>query len=398
MAKVIIYHPWVYLKGGAERLIIEYANRSSHEITIATSYFSPETTFQEYSRNDVLIINGLTQVTAKRTFYSLIRAWLGILTAKIPSGFDVILVSSEGFGDFFALLSNAHKKDILNIAYVHTPLKIIYDERTAAKLKNSTTKTNYFIYKLLKPIYMAINKVVWKRYQCVVANSCETKKRIVLGGLRADALINVINPGAEVRLNTRVFDEKSDLSMCKFFLVPGRIMWQKNVEISIRAFALLNDSSVRLIIAGHVDEKSNEYFSRIFNLATSMSCNIEVIKNPNDEMYESLWRFAYGVIFTPECEDWGIVPVEAMAAGKPVIAADQCGPVESVIDGVTGYLVDYTDIGFCDGMKKILSLKQNEYEVMCSEAKNRAELFTWEKFAEQMDQIIDKSLFTQRDK
>lgn len=44
------------------------------------------------------------------------------------------------------------------------------------------------------------------------------------------------------------------------------------------------------------------------------------------------------VLYTPEDEHFGIVPLEAMAAGKPVLACNSGGPVESIVDGVTGFL------------------------------------------------------------
>lgn len=44
------------------------------------------------------------------------------------------------------------------------------------------------------------------------------------------------------------------------------------------------------------------------------------------------------VLYTPEDEHFGIVPLEAMVAGKPVLACNSGGPVESIVDGVTGFL------------------------------------------------------------
>ncbi|CAI0544638.1 unnamed protein product [Linum tenue] len=60
------------------------------------------------------------------------------------------------------------------------------------------------------------------------------------------------------------------------------------------------------------------------------------------------------VIYTPKDEHFGIVPIEAMAAHKPVIACNSGGPVESVKDGVTGFLCDPTAQAFSQAMAKFL--------------------------------------------
>ena len=58
----------------------------------------------------------------------------------------------------------------------------------------------------------------------------------------------------------------------------------------------------------------------------------------SSEKKEELLSRCLCVMYTPEDEHFGIVPLEAMAAGKPVLACRSGGPVESIVDGVTGIL------------------------------------------------------------
>ena len=60
------------------------------------------------------------------------------------------------------------------------------------------------------------------------------------------------------------------------------------------------------------------------------------------------------MLYTPQNEHFGIVPLEAMAARRPVVACNTGGPTESVADGVTGFLCDPTPAAFADAMLKLL--------------------------------------------
>lgn len=60
------------------------------------------------------------------------------------------------------------------------------------------------------------------------------------------------------------------------------------------------------------------------------------------------------VIYTPQREHFGIVPLEAMAAGRPVIACDSGGPQESVVDGITGFLCEPTTDAFAGAMQSLM--------------------------------------------
>jgi glycogen synthase len=59
------------------------------------------------------------------------------------------------------------------------------------------------------------------------------------------------------------------------------------------------------------------------------------------------------VVYTPQNEHFGIVPLEAMAAARPVVACSSGGPLESVVDGETGFLCDPTPSAFAAAMHKL---------------------------------------------
>lgn len=113
-----------------------------------------------------------------------------------------------------------------------------------------------------------------------------------------------------------------------YFLLAGQLTAYKRPELAVRAFSRLDD---RLIVAG-----SGEELPRLRAIAGK---NVEFVVAPDDETLRKLYAGARALVF-PGIEDFGIVPVEAQAAGCPVIAFRAGGALESVVEGRTGLFFD----------------------------------------------------------
>ena len=60
-------------------------------------------------------------------------------------------------------------------------------------------------------------------------------------------------------------------------------------------------------------------------------------------------------MYTPAREHFGYVPLEAMAAGRPVLAVDDGGPTETVVDGETGFLRPPSPAAFAEALRRLLT-------------------------------------------
>jgi glycosyltransferase involved in cell wall biosynthesis len=114
----------------------------------------------------------------------------------------------------------------------------------------------------------------------------------------------------------------------EYFLIVTALVPYKRVEIAIDAFARLG---APLVIAGSGPEMAR--------LSASATPNVRFRGWVSDEELRDLYRGCRAVVFPAE-EDFGIVPLEAMACGRPVIAYRAGGALETVIDGVTGIFFD----------------------------------------------------------
>ena len=119
-------------------------------------------------------------------------------------------------------------------------------------------------------------------------------------------------------------------------------------------------ATLYLVLAGGYDPRlveNREYFHELTTEATQLGIMDQVRFMPSfsADQKSSLMKACVAVLYTPSNEHFGIVPIEAMAAGRPVIACNSGGPRESVRHGVTGYLCESDPDEFAAAMIRLLS-------------------------------------------
>jgi glycosyltransferase involved in cell wall biosynthesis len=164
-----------------------------------------------------------------------------------------------------------------------------------------------------------------------------------------------------------------------YWLSVNRISPAKRIREQILAFS---DTEEKLIIAGSVDSVFEKYSEEIKSLIQEND-NVELIGFVSDAELRDLYANSKGVIHIPQYEDFGIVPVEAMASGKPVIGSAEGGLLETIIDGRTGWLIDPT----VEEIRKRISIpSESNYKEDCQ---SRSERFDKDRFERRMKEEID---------
>lgn len=166
-----------------------------------------------------------------------------------------------------------------------------------------------------------------------------------------------------------------------FWLSVNRLYPEKRIELQIEAFRSMPDQ--QLIIVGGHSRGGSEYSNR---LLAELPPNVKWLGQIPEDKLRELYGSCRGHITTALDEDFGLTPVEAMACGKPVIAPAEGGYLETVLDGVTGRLVDVTNVDHLTAAIKYLSHDPQQYAAACV---GRAQMFDVKRFIGEMKAEID---------
>lgn len=367
--KIGLYHPWIKGKGGVEKVLLEIAENSSHEIEIFTLYYNREKTFEGFKDIEITVLGSNKE---PRGFIDKgIRFGLGALTTKLPEEeYDLLMVSEAGIGSLITLRN--HSKPIL--CYCHTPLRPALPEFRETYLEEQDFISS-IIYRFGTKFYSLLESRAWKKFDHVIANSSVTEGRILNKGLKSKEKLSVLNPGADV-------EENNHESYDNYFLYPSRFRRYKRQEMAIEAFEKADLEDLKLVLAGAGQEK--DYIEELKEKAGE---NVEFETDVSGERWDELYANSYSVLFCAEKEDWGIIPVEAASYSKPVISVNEGGPQESVLDGETGFLEDSVE-EIAEKMKYLAERPEKVSEIG-KKARKHSEKYSWIKFTDELDERIE---------
>ena len=282
------------------------------------------------------------------------------------SDFDIIITSATGA--YFPNLVN--KKNAKLICYCHTPPRYLYGLPTA---RNFTK--NKIIYALIQFLNHFLRLVDFKSAQNVdqfIANSQTTATRIQKF-YRRDAII--INPPIDLPNKNSQNLTSDKLKSENYFLAGGRLARAKRYDIAIQA---CNKLGLKLKIFGR------DFANFAEELKAIAGSTIEFLGEIDQQQKAKLYSQAQAFIFCSDNEDFGIVPVESMAYGCPVVAYKSGGTTETVLDGKTGIFFDELTGESCAlAIKKFQQSKINSQDCI-----SRAAEFSTEKFISKIKKLI----------
>jgi glycosyltransferase involved in cell wall biosynthesis len=148
----------------------------------------------------------------------------------------------------------------------------------------------------------------------------------------------------------------------------------------------------RLILVGSYEQ--SRHFKRYANYIKKIKPdNVEIVSWIDFNTLTKLYANCKGFITTAMDEDFGLTPIEAMASGKPVIAPNEGGYKETIIDGMTGKLIDNITVKKLTEAIKKIGVNPESYKDACQK---QAKKFDTKVFIQKINKIIKIDNSTRR--
>lgn len=357
MPRIAIVHDFLQSMGGAER------------VTLALANIFPEAPIYTLTYNDKL--NSFFDKNRIRTSY---LQKFSFIPAKFLLPFYPKAIESFDLDNFNVVISSSHsfaknvitKPETIHISYIHSPMRYAWD--TWHSYVGSQAKwpiVGWVVKNIIHKIRLW-DRLGADRVDFFVANSKNVANRITKFYRKDSA---VIYPPVDV---AKIAPTPTNQG---YFLILSRLSAYKRIELAVAACQSLN---LPLVIIGEGEEMEN-----LKKMATSSTKLTGWVSD--EEKFEYLAN-ARALIFPGE-EDLGIVPIEAMAAGKPVLAYKKGGLLETVVDGKTGLFFDEQTVSSLE--EALARFITNEQQFNWQEIRKHAEQFSYEVFENKIKQLVN---------
>lgn len=361
--KVALVHDWLTNLGGAER-VVDVLHKQFTNAPIYTSvYDDSRLDLFKDAKITTSFLQHWPLAKKKHQLYPTLRRYA--FESFDFSEYDVVITSASA--EAKGIITPT---ETIHICYLHTPTRY-YWSGYEDYLKDPG-------FGFLNPfVRLALPRMVGKmrhwdyaaaqRPDVLIANSQTVAERVTKYYKR-DSL--VINPPVD----TRRFANKNEKNE-GYYLVVSRLIPYKKVELAVMACTQLNKE---LVIVGNGGE-----LKQLQNIAGE---SVRFITNASDTHVTQYMKSCRAFLF-PGYEDFGITPVEAMAAGKPVLAYGKGGVSETVVDGKTGILFEYQSV---DSLKNAIEeFEKNTFSHTV--ITNHAQQFSVKNFQEKIQKVVDEA-------
>ena len=366
MKRIAIVHEWFTSHAGSEKVVEQILRVYPNADLYSLVNFLPEELryFIGHKPVNTSFIQRLP--FARRHF----RSYLPLMPMAIEqfdlSDYDLIISSHHAVAK--GILT---RPDQLHISYVHTPLRYGWElqhqylRRAGLTRGPKSVLTRAILHYLRLWDVASANRV--DRY---VANSRYVARRIEKTYRRSAAVIYPpVDTQRFAREDARVRED--------FYLVVSRFVPYKRVDLAIAAF---NELGLPLVVVG--DGPGRKALEKM------AAPNIRFLGKQTDNAVSNYMKRCRGFIFPPE-EDFGITPVEAQAAGAPVIAYAKGGQAETVLHERTGLLFSHQTVESLVHSVKRLQASVDQFET--ARLVENAQRFSIDQFQSQFQNFVEKA-------
>jgi glycosyltransferase involved in cell wall biosynthesis len=373
--RVALVHDYLIQFGGAERVLEDVVKIFPHA-PVYTLLYDAGATLRRFERCRIKT-SFLQRIPLARSRHRFFPFLMPLAAEQFDlSAYDLVISISHSFGKGVLTRPGA-----VHICYCLTPLRYVWDD--SVRYVREFTRASPL--RAIVPLFLSYLRV-WDtlaatRVDYYIAISRYVADRIAKYYKQSAALVY---PPVDVhRFRPRLPRRwKWSFPPGSYFLVVSRMLPYKRVDLAIQA---CNKLGLPLVIAGTgPDEK------RLRKMAGK---TVRFLGFVSDAKLPGLYAGARAFIF-PQEEDFGITPLEAAAAGVPVVAFRGGGALESIVEGRTGvFFEEQTTESLVDALRRIRQLKFNRREI-----RRHALRFSRERFREEFSREVERLLKLAREK
>lgn len=303
--KVAIIHYWFITRRGGEK-VVETILKLYPNADIYTLFYN-EKEYGDYLKNNTVYTSILNTSFLKKHYQKIFPLYpIGIKSLKLQQEYDLIISSESGPAKAIQIDTNTP-----HICYIHSPMRYCWSHQDVyLKSVNYFLRPfmSFFLKRLKEWDKKSINNV-----DLYISNSNNVASR-VKKFYNKESL--VIHPPIEESL----FENSLNIEQKEYYLSFGAITPYKKIDLLVDTF---NKNGKKLIIIGNGSEKKE--------LIKRANKNIEFKNYPNWKDVEKTIYKAKALLFPGE-EDFGMIPLEVMSYGIPVLAYGKGGALETVVE------------------------------------------------------------------
>jgi len=314
--RVALVHDWLNQLGGAENVLEELVSLFPGA-PVYTSMYAADAMPDAYRRWDIRTTFMQRLPGVARHHQKYLPLYPLAFERTDLSDYDLVLSNKSGFCHGVRTASHDHKA--VHVCYCLTPTRFLwlFDQYREREQLNAVASA------LLRPVLTRLRRWDYAAAQRVdhfIAISSEIQRRIRDIYHRESVIIHP-------PVDTDYFRPAQQPAVGDYYLIVGRLIPYKRIDLAVQAFAHLPQE--KLIVVGDGRDRAA--------LAAQAPANVTFTGRLSREQVRELLQGCKAFLF-PGLEDFGIAPVEALSAGRPVIAFAGGGALDTVAPGVTGEL------------------------------------------------------------
>lgn len=363
--KLAIVHDFLTKVGGAEKVLAAFAE-SYPEAPVYTLLYNPDNIGNLFAGHQPRIITSSLNKYPNKIKKLLLPKYPQAIEEFDFSDYDIVISFSNTYAH--GILT---KPKTFHLCYCYSPMRYAWDWYHEYLAENNIG----FGPKGMIVRNMLHQTRIWDRLAAHRVDKWLTQSKTTQSRIKkyfkADS--TVIYPPIDIDKIKTAVNEPDD-----YFLVVSRLEPYKKIDLAIETCKKINR---HLIIIGEGSDKN-----RLESIADD---NIEFLGWQSDEKVFEYMRNSYAFVFPGE-EDFGLTPVESMAAGRPVIAFRKGGVTETIIDNETGIFFNEQTV---ESVKQAIEkLDENYYNFSVEKCVMQANKFSKTVFLSRMQQVINESL------